>query len=114
MERIGYVLRRNGKEVGEAEQLEDMTLIAEVMEVREAIDHSTGNALEKLKAANDGERDSWCLWLVLIVVDKIQDVLEGLEAAVGDEEWGRAKRLAVRLKYLESIEDAIKRAENAE
>lgn len=55
MERITYVLGRNGQEVGEAEQVEDMGLIMEVMEVREAIERSGGEGLERLKEANDGK-----------------------------------------------------------
>lgn len=60
MERIGYVLRRNGQEVGEGEQVEDMELIMEVMEAREAVEVSRGAALEELKAANDGECGLLC------------------------------------------------------
>jgi molecular chaperone HscB len=55
MERIGYVLGRNGTAVGEAEQMEDMGLIVEVMEAREAIERSAGDELAQLKAANDGK-----------------------------------------------------------
>lgn len=55
MERIGYVLGRNGEEVGEAEQVDDMELIMEVMEVREAIERSGEEGLGRLKEANDGK-----------------------------------------------------------
>lgn len=65
MERIGYVLGRNGKEVGEGEQMEDMGLIAEVMEVREAIERSTGEELGQLKEANDGKSRNVRSWVVL-------------------------------------------------
>ena len=58
MERIGYLLGRNGKEVEEGEQVEEAGLVAEVMEVREAIEGSSGAALELLKGVNDGECDA--------------------------------------------------------
>lgn len=64
MERITYVLRRNGEEVGETEQVDDMELIMEVMEAREAIERSVGEGLGGLKEANDGE----CIDCVVCVV----------------------------------------------
>jgi molecular chaperone HscB len=62
MERIGYLLGRNGKEVGEGEAVEDAGLVAEVMEAREAIEGSTGAALARLKAGNDGKCDFFSCW----------------------------------------------------
>ncbi|KAG9314361.1 hypothetical protein JVU11DRAFT_5155 [Chiua virens] len=55
MERIGYVLERHGKSVGEGEQAEDMGLIAEVLEVREAIEQSDAAGLARLRETNDGK-----------------------------------------------------------
>ena len=116
MERIGYVLGRNGKEVGEAEQMEDMGLIVEVMEAREAIERSAGEELGQLTAANDGK------WQAVVssraetmFAGKMEGALGMIEDAVGREDWASAKRWAVRLKYLLTIRDAIQhRAENAE
>ncbi|KAF8445939.1 hypothetical protein L210DRAFT_3758111 [Boletus edulis BED1] len=106
MERIGYVLGRNGKEVGEGEQVEDMGLIMEVMEAREAIEQSEGEVLVKLRETNDGEYYD---------LSKIKGALGEIEAAVGVEDWTGAKRWAVRLKYLLAIGDALEqRAGNAE
>ncbi|KAF8560356.1 hypothetical protein OG21DRAFT_1392315, partial [Imleria badia] len=95
MERIGYLLGRNGKEVGEGEAVEDAGLVAEVMEAREAIEGSTGAALARLKAGNDGKY-------------KVNRALYEIEAAVGSGEWTGAKSTAVRLKYLLTIRDAIR------
>lgn len=55
MERIEYVLGRHGKEMGETEGVEDMELIAEVLEAREGIEQSEVNELGRLKEDNEGE-----------------------------------------------------------
>ena len=115
MERIGYVLGRNGKEVGEGEQVEDMGLIMEVMEAREAVEQSAGAALSGLRAANDGKCGLCFCGRVLSFADKVRGAVGMIEGAVGRSDWGAARAWAVRLKYLLSIEDAIRqRAENAE
>ena len=54
MERIGYVLQRNGRAVDETEGA-DAALIAEVLETREAIEQSSGDALARLGAVNQGK-----------------------------------------------------------
>ncbi|KAI9572966.1 hypothetical protein HD554DRAFT_1985728, partial [Boletus coccyginus] len=100
MERIGYVLGRHGQAVGEGEQVEDMGLIMEVMAAREAVEQGGVEGLAALKAANDGKY-------------KVRGAVGTIEGAVGRSDWGAAKAGAVRLKYLLSIEDAIRqRAEN--
>lgn len=46
---------------------------------------------------------------------KMEGALGVIEDAVGGEDWTRAKTWAVRLKYLLTVDDAIRRrAENAE
>jgi hypothetical protein len=49
-----------------------------------------------------------------MIADKVNRALYEIEAAVGSGEWTGAKSTAVRLKYLLTIRDAIRRAENAE
>lgn len=99
MERIAYVLQRNGKEVGEGEGMEDMELMVEVMEAREAIEESDGEGLGRLREANDG---------------KVGGTTRRIEEAVGAGDWAAARACAVRLRYLLGVADAIRqRAENA-
>ncbi|KAG8219813.1 hypothetical protein J3R82DRAFT_786 [Butyriboletus roseoflavus] len=87
MERIAYVLRRNGKEVGEGEQMDDMGLMVEVMEAREAIEGSNGEGLVRLKAVNDGKQNAGCAW-----EDRGGGESWGLDGR--EEERGRAEILA--------------------
>lgn len=51
--RIEYVLGRQGKGLGETEGVEDMGLIVEVLETREAVER--GEGLGRLRAENQGK-----------------------------------------------------------
>lgn len=48
------------------------------------------------------------------MADKVTSAVSEIEGAVGRGEWTRAKRTAVRLKYLLTLDDAIRDAANAE
>lgn len=56
-----------------------------------------------------------CVCVVLSdFLDKLRDTIGMIKDAIDGADWTGAKRWAVRLKYLVSIEDAIRgRAENA-
>ncbi|KIJ68454.1 hypothetical protein HYDPIDRAFT_106650 [Hydnomerulius pinastri MD-312] len=94
--RIEYILGCNGVETGEVDQLDDMELISEVMEAREEIDNVQSGNADRLHALRD-ENDV-----------KILEVTRAIEELVAREDWKEAKTAAVRLKYLQGIEDAIK------
>ncbi|KAF9241385.1 hypothetical protein BU15DRAFT_44897 [Melanogaster broomeanus] len=102
LDRIEYLLRRNGIETGEADQLDDLELITEVMEAREeieAIQSENADQLHTAREINDG-------------ASKISEVTKAIKDSVGREGWVEAKVAAVRLKYLQGIEDAVKRRMN--
>ncbi|KAF9229281.1 hypothetical protein BS17DRAFT_743172 [Gyrodon lividus] len=98
LDRIEYILRRNGIETGEADQLGDLELITEVMEAREEIEGTQSDNADRLHGVrdkNDGEF-------------KMSEVTKVIEESVAREDWAKAKAAAVRLKYLQGIEDAIR------
>jgi molecular chaperone HscB len=55
LHRIEYILRRNGLETAEADPLEDMELISEIMEVREEIEAGDIEQIRALEEDNDSE-----------------------------------------------------------
>jgi molecular chaperone HscB len=59
LDRIEYLLRLNGIETGEADQLDDLELIAEVMEAREEIEGIQSGHADRLHALKD-ENDGAC------------------------------------------------------
>ncbi|KAH8988352.1 hypothetical protein EDB92DRAFT_2090061 [Lactarius akahatsu] len=92
LSRIHYILSQHNLGVLEADQLDDPHLITEVIEIREALeDASTESEVDDIK------KD---------VAGKISETMENIEHAVHVEDWAKARRGAVRLKYLRSIEAA--------
>jgi len=92
LSRIHYILSQHNLGVLETDQLEDPHLITEVIEIREALeDASTEGEVEDIR------KD---------VAGKISATMENIELAVHAEDWGEARREAVRLKYLRGIEAA--------
>jgi len=111
LHRIEYILQRNGFETEEADQLEDLELISEIMEVREEIEAGDVEQIRTLEEDNDGEfPDSQTIHksTTSLVTDKIREVVSTIERSVGEKNWEEAKAAAVRLKYLHKIADAIK------
>ncbi|KAH7930974.1 Co-chaperone Hsc20 [Leucogyrophana mollusca] len=96
LHRVEYILRRQGIETEEADQLEDLDLITEVMEAREEIDSIQPGNIERLRSL-EGENDA-----------KVQDTMETIKGLIASKDWKEVKTAAVRLKYLQGIQDAIK------
>ncbi|EGO02234.1 hypothetical protein SERLA73DRAFT_178082 [Serpula lacrymans var. lacrymans S7.3] len=94
--RAEYILRRNNVEVEEADQLDDMELISEVMEAREEIDNVQAGESARLFELQD-ENDA-----------KVQEAINNIKELVQHKRWTEVKTAAVRLKYLQGIRDAIK------
>ncbi|KIM66199.1 hypothetical protein SCLCIDRAFT_357298 [Scleroderma citrinum Foug A] len=97
LHRVEYILRRNGVETGEEDQLDDIELISEIMETREEIDNIQPGNAERLLALRDENNT------------KISEVARTIEELVAREDWPQTRRAAVRLKYLDTIDDSIKR-----
>ncbi|THH16895.1 hypothetical protein EW146_g3827 [Bondarzewia mesenterica] len=91
VDRIGYILRKQGVEESDTDKLDDKALIMEIMEAREALDESTGKETEKIRLENH---------------EKFLQTIKELEGLVGSKDWENARRAAVRLKYLDGIEKA--------
>jgi len=64
LHRVEYILRRNGVETGEEDQLDDIELISEIMETREEIDNVQPGNAERLLALRD-ENNSKCAALAM-------------------------------------------------
>jgi molecular chaperone HscB len=57
LSRAEYILKRNGVEISETEQLDDLEFISEVMEAREELENSEGGVPERIiQLANDNDR----------------------------------------------------------
>ncbi|KAG1825933.1 uncharacterized protein BJ212DRAFT_1259468 [Suillus subaureus] len=93
LHRIEYVLQRNGLVTAEADPLDDLELISEIMEVREEIEDGDIERIRTLKEDND---------------NKIREVVSAVTKSVAEKNWEETKVAAVRLKYLTGIADAIK------
>ncbi|KAI9460577.1 hypothetical protein BJY52DRAFT_1118084 [Lactarius psammicola] len=111
LSRIHYILSQHNISVLETDQLDDPHLITEVIEIREALeDASTESEVEDIKNDVAGLCTTFILLLLTWVADahigKVSETMESIERAVHVEDWGEARREAVRLKYLRGIEAA--------
>lgn len=97
LHRIEYILKRNGVEMEEADQLDDVELIDEIMQAREEIDSMQSGNLGRLHELRD-QNDA-----------KISQLVKMTEGLVAKEDWRETKSAAVRLKYLDGIDQAIRR-----
>ncbi|KAH7911205.1 hypothetical protein BJ138DRAFT_1126231 [Hygrophoropsis aurantiaca] len=96
LSRVEYILQRQGIETGEADQLEDLDLISEIMEVREEIDNIQADYIGRLHSL-ESENNI-----------KIHNTLKIIEDLVAKREWDGVRTAAIRLKYLQGITNAIK------
>ncbi|KAG2072641.1 Co-chaperone Hsc20 [Suillus decipiens] len=93
LHRIEYILQRNGLMIAEADPLEDLELISEIMEVREEIETGDTERIRTLEEDNES---------------KIREVVSAVTKCVAEKNWEETKVAAVRLKYLNGIAEAIK------
>ncbi|KAJ6610908.1 hypothetical protein B0H10DRAFT_2058535 [Mycena sp. CBHHK59/15] len=94
LRRAEYILEQNGMPISEVDQLDDLEFIAEIMQAREDIDEAE-DIPELSRVVDDNTA-------------KIEATIEELERVVGKQEWESVKEAAVRLKYLEGIDEAGK------
>ena len=109
LSRIHYILSQHNHGSIETDQLDDVRLITEVLETREALeDASTESEVEDIKKDVAG----LCMTFVVLNgpadhhIGKISKTIESIMHAVHAEDWGEAHRGAIRLKYLQGIEAA--------
>ncbi|KDQ63554.1 hypothetical protein JAAARDRAFT_169505 [Jaapia argillacea MUCL 33604] len=94
LRRAQYILEQHGHELNETDQLQDHVLIMEIMEVREELEGA--NTQEEVEGIRDENRG------------KIDGVVEAIEECIGREDWEGAKKEAIRLRYLDGIQEAAK------
>ncbi|KAI0068190.1 hypothetical protein BV25DRAFT_1782010, partial [Artomyces pyxidatus] len=92
--RVQYILQQHGINVSETDQLDDKELILEVMEAREALEDAASE--EDAQAIREQN------------YEKFSSTLQQIETLVGSQDWEGARRAAVRLKYLQGIDEAAK------
>jgi molecular chaperone HscB len=107
--RAEYILKLQGIEIAEEDQLEDFELISEILEVREKLETAAPNERQQILDENHG------VWVSLRAIEEsdlvwlsgeIIKICEDIEKFIGEQDWAKAKTATVKLKYL----DGIKRA----
>ncbi|KAI0322333.1 hypothetical protein OF83DRAFT_1094751 [Amylostereum chailletii] len=92
--RIQYILRKHGIEVSESDKIDDVAFISEIMDAREALEEAESNEdVQKVREENES---------------LMKDCLNDIEQLVASQDWDGARGAAVRLRYLQGIEDAAK------
>ncbi|EIN13742.1 Co-chaperone Hsc20 [Punctularia strigosozonata HHB-11173 SS5] len=92
--RAEYILKQNGVEMGEEEQLDDPELIMEVMEAREALEEAENeDQVEKIRRQNR---------------ERMIETRHELERLIGEKQWEEAKEATIRLRYLRGIDEAAR------
>ncbi|KAI8369665.1 Co-chaperone HscB, C-terminal oligomerization domain-containing protein [Blakeslea trispora] len=93
LSRAQYILKQQGIEINESESLNDPELLMEVMEFREELEEvSSEEELKSLKQRNDA---------------RYQETVKRLQDAFEQQDYDRAKTLAIELQYWTSILNAI-------
>ncbi|KZO93500.1 Co-chaperone Hsc20 [Calocera viscosa TUFC12733] len=96
LSRAQYLLSLNGQPSLETDALDEASsaLLLEVLETREALESAANEQeLEEIRTANDA---------------RAEETVAELSALFGRGEWEGAKEAAVRLRYWQGIEDAVK------
>ncbi|KAH9982894.1 Co-chaperone Hsc20 [Lactifluus volemus] len=92
LSRIHYILSQHNVGISETDQSNDPQLITEIIEIREALE----------SASSEGEVEE----IKHDVTGKVSVTTKNIEEAVHLENWEKARREAVRLKYLRGLEAA--------
>ncbi|VDB84485.1 unnamed protein product [Peniophora sp. CBMAI 1063] len=94
LSRAQYILRDHGLDVSETDQVEDPQLLMEILESREALEEAQAQTdVDAIRVEN---------------AERISAVVNEIDEHIGARDWNAAHRAAVKLKYLEGIEQAAK------
>lgn len=89
-----FQLEQQGMEIEEADGHDDMELLALILETREALEEAeTQESVDSIRAQNQQERGR--------TVERLQQLLDG-------EQWQEAKLEAIKLRYLENVEQVCR------
>jgi len=92
LRRAEYILQREGYPIGESENLEDPEVLMETMEMREQIEGAESKEeVEQVRAAN---------------AQRLEQTMQEITELIGQKDWPAAKVTAIKLKYLQGIENA--------
>ena len=109
--RAQYILRNYGLDVSETDQVEDPELLMEILESREALEEAQAQSdVDSIREENAGAHrlrypviPVFMQWIARVVA-----VVSEIEEHIGARNWEAAHKAAVKLKYLEGIEQAAK------
>jgi DnaJ-domain-containing protein 1 len=111
--RAEYILRLEGIEIGESDNLQDKELIMEIMELREALeDAEHQDAVDEIRAENAGALYFYnCANVVRQClrkryIDNMKSVIDQISTYVEGCNWDAVKSHAIKLKYMQSIDAA--------
>jgi molecular chaperone HscB len=108
LSRIHYILSQHNVGISETDQSNDPQLITEIIEIREALESASSEGeVEEIKHDVTGSHTT-CLISVVAYdfIGKVSVTTKNIEEAVHLENWEKARREAVRLKYLRGLEAA--------
>ncbi|KAH9937696.1 uncharacterized protein B0H18DRAFT_1206488 [Fomitopsis serialis] len=92
LRRVEYILQREGYPTSESENLEDPEMLMETMEMREQIEGAESKEeIEQVRAAN---------------AQRLEETMQEVTELIGRKDWPAAKVAAIKLKYLQGIENA--------
>jgi molecular chaperone HscB len=99
-------------EISESDNMDDQNLIMEIMEIREELDDADLHRVLEIEKENKGSPASEFRYRVTVAEQSPEDAIlrtvRQIEELVGRKDWESVKRVAIRLKYLQGIEMAIK------
>ncbi|KDR84994.1 hypothetical protein GALMADRAFT_83257 [Galerina marginata CBS 339.88] len=96
LSRAEYILECNGVHISEADQVQDMEFMVNIMETREAIEDATAQdkvLIDELTEANEAE---------------IAQTISKLTSLIEKQDWEKVKAATIRLRYLQGIQRATK------
>lgn len=108
-----YILEKKGVAIQEEDKMEDVDLLMEIMEVREALEEAhTQEDVDTFREENAGTSDSPLLWISRNYMlspsetDKTKQTLVQLEKLLSSDTIDpvQAKDLLVRLRYMNNVE----------
>ncbi|CCM07096.1 uncharacterized protein FIBRA_09423 [Fibroporia radiculosa] len=90
--RVEYILAHEGHAGEETDKLEDPTLLMEILEMRELVEGAESReVVDEVRSEN---------------AVKLEETVQEIEQLVGEKDWAAVKSAAVKLKYLQGIEQA--------
>lgn len=92
LRRVEYILEREGFAGEETDKLEDPELLMDILELREEVENAESQEEVELVRKQNGK--------------KLDETIQEIEKLVGQKDWPAVKTAAIKLKYLQGIDNA--------